>query len=86
MTLHNGKEMTNYCEEDDDDIEWKLAMPKLSLKTDLKWQALQIFYKLHFAIFQKYCNLLIYNGKNSWDGRILTYDPLPRVKCFLNFK
>ena len=37
MTLHNGKEMTNYCEEDDDDdIEWKLAMPKLSLKTDLK--------------------------------------------------
>ena len=52
MTLHNGKEMTNYCEEDDDDdIEWKLAMPKLSLKTDLKRQALRTFYKLHFANF-----------------------------------
>ena len=51
MAFHNGKEMTTYYEEDDDDIEWKLAMPKLSLKTDLKRQALRTFYKLHFANF-----------------------------------
>lgn len=36
MALHNSKEMTNYCEEDPDDSEWKLAMPKLVLKANLK--------------------------------------------------
>ena len=36
MALHSGIEMTTYYEEDPDDIEWKLAMPKLVLKTNFK--------------------------------------------------
>jgi len=36
MAGHTSKEMTNYYEEDPDDIEWKLALPKLDLKADLK--------------------------------------------------
>lgn len=36
MAGHTSKEMTNYYEEDPDDIEWKLAVPKLDLKADLK--------------------------------------------------
>ena len=36
MAGHTSKEMTNYYEEDPDDIEWKLALPKLGLKVDLK--------------------------------------------------
>ena len=33
---HSGVEMTNYYEEDPDDIEWKIAEPKLDLKTGIK--------------------------------------------------
>ena len=36
MAGHTSKEMTNFYEEDPDDIEWKLAVPKLDLKADLK--------------------------------------------------
>ena len=36
MAGHSSVEMTNYYEEDPDDIEWRKALPKLSLKTDLK--------------------------------------------------
>jgi|TARA_B110001469_G_scaffold28644_1_gene29223 hypothetical protein len=36
MALNTSKEMTNYCEEDPDDIKWKLAIPKLDLKANLK--------------------------------------------------
>lgn len=36
MAGHTSKEMTNYYEEDPDDIECKLAVPKLDLKADLK--------------------------------------------------
>ena len=36
MAGHSGVEMTNYYEEDPDDIEWKIAEPKLDLKADLK--------------------------------------------------
>jgi hypothetical protein len=36
MAGHSSVEMTNYYEEDPDDIEWRKAVPKLSLKTDLK--------------------------------------------------
>ena len=36
MAGHSSVEMTNFYEEDPDDIEWRKAVPKLSLKTDLK--------------------------------------------------
>ena len=36
MAGHTNKKMTNFYEEDPDDIEWKLAVPKLDLKVDLK--------------------------------------------------
>ena len=36
MAGHTNKKMTNFYEEDPDDIEWKLAVPKLDLKADLK--------------------------------------------------
>ena len=36
MSGHTNKKMTNFYEEDPDDIEWKLAVPKLDLKVDLK--------------------------------------------------
>ena len=36
MAGHTSLEMINFYEEDPDDIEWKLAVPKLDLKADLK--------------------------------------------------
>jgi len=36
MAGHSSVEMTNFYEEDPDDIEWKIAEPKLDLKADLK--------------------------------------------------
>ena len=36
MAGHSGVEMTNYYEEDPDDIAWKIVEPKLGLKADLK--------------------------------------------------
>jgi len=36
MAGHSNKKMTNFYEEDPDDILWRKAVPKLSLKTDLK--------------------------------------------------
>ena len=36
MAGHSSVEMTNFYEEDPDDIEWRKAVPKLSLKTNLK--------------------------------------------------
>ena len=36
MAGHTSVEMTNFYKEDPDDIEWKLAVPKLDLKADLK--------------------------------------------------
>ena len=36
MAGHSSAEMTNFYEEDPDDIGWKIAEPKLDLKTDLK--------------------------------------------------
>ena len=48
MAGHSGVEMTNYYEEDPDNIEWKIAESKLDLKADLKREALPTFYKLCF--------------------------------------
>ena len=36
MACHSGVEMIKFYEEDPDDIQWKIAEPKLDLKADLK--------------------------------------------------